>query len=97
MKKKNRYSKNNVFIFTLNKSGQMIVEMVLLLSVFVLTATIALNKFETEIEPFDAFITGPWKVVPGLIESGTWKKKDEARTEHPNHFGRMYSVKGTPP
>ena len=71
----------------------MIVEMVLILSIFIVAVTFLSKQFET-IEPFDAFVTGPWKTVAGMIESGTWKKIEDARMDHPNHFKRMYSGEG---
>ena len=74
----------------------MIVEMVLILSFFIFAVTFLSKKFET-IEPFDAFVTGPWKTVAGMIESGTWKEKTVARMDHPNHFDRMYSGEGETP
>ena len=88
--------KNNIFISTFNRSGQMIVEMVLILSFFIVAVTFLSKQFET-IEPFDAFVTGPWKTVAGMIESGTWKKIRKARRDHPNHFKRMYSGEGETP
>lgn len=98
MKQKNRLSeKNNIFTSAFNRSGQMIVEMVLILSIFMFAVTFLSRQFE-DIEPFDAFVTGPWKTIAGMIESGTWKEITDARIDHPNHFERMYSGQGdTPP
>ena len=79
-----------------NNKGQMVVEIVLILSIFVSSIYFLSRQFNN-IEPFDAFVTGPWKTVAGMIESGTWKKKQLARGDHPNHFRRMYSNRGDSP
>ena len=81
------------------KKGQMTVEMVLILSILIfLSYTVKRELFDKRENPFHQFITGPWKAVLVMMESGIWKTNPvTGRQNHPNHFNRMRSEKGTDP
>ena len=92
MKKK----RNNLFFPPFWRRGQMTVEMVLLLALMISMSYLVLNEFKT-IRPIYNFISGPWKTIGGMIESGSWQKIGDARRDHPNHWKRMYTPKGIDP
>ncbi len=80
------------------KSGQMTVEMVLLLAVMMSMSYFVLNQFKT-IKPVYNFISGPWKTIGGMIESGNWQQRQKAIQDknHPNYWRRMFSQRGENP
>ncbi len=74
--------KNNYYSFS-NKKGQATVEMILLLSLFLLfSATISTVLKDSEVAK--TIIGKPWKVVSGMIESGTWQE-NPGTDIHPLH------------
>ena len=56
--------------------------MILLLSLFLLSANIIATVLR-ESEVAETIIGKPWKVVSGMIESGTWEVNDAP--DHPFH------------
>ena len=76
------------------KKGQVTLEMVLLITLGVGLFAIVKKQFFEEATPVAKFITTPWKSISGMMESGVWKTKDEARKKHPNHFDRMVTGEG---
>ncbi len=79
-----------------SQKGQIFVEMVLILALFVGLTYIVLNVFKQK-KPFVAFVTTPWQIIGGMMESGNWQKLDEAKQNHPNRWKRMYSLQGKNP
>ena len=79
-----------------SQKGQATVEMVLLLAVMVTMSYLVLESFKSG-KPVYKFISGPWKTISGMIESGNWAKRQDAMLNHPNYFRRMYSHKGINP
>ena len=83
------------------QKGQITVEMVLLLAVMVSMSYLLLNtvfkKSNKTSEPIYAFISGPWKTIGGMMESGSWAKKEDAIKDHPNHWERMKTEEGIDP
>jgi len=75
------------------KRGQITVEMVLLLAVMVAAVYMVQAGFK-EHKPVYNFISGPWKTIGGMMESGSWAKRKPARENHPNHWKRMYAKRG---
>ena len=76
--------------------GQATVEMILLLSFFLVLATLISTALE-ENEVAKTIIGKPWKVISGMIESGTWEEK-AGNDQHPLHpvilNNRHLSVEG---
>ena len=85
-----------VFSHCRQKKGQATVEMVLLLSAMIAVVYLVQTNFQTS-KPIYNFISGPWKTIGGMIESGSWKKRASARDDHPNHWKRMYAKEGITP
>ena len=83
--------------------GQMTVEMVLILTIFIgLTYQVQRELFSSddpEKNTFYKFITKPWKSIAVMMESGVWGTtgREDGRLDHPNHFKRMRSEQGTNP
>ena len=80
----------------------MTVEMVLILTILIALVYLAKEKLfdptDHEKSAFYQFITGPWKAVLVMMESGVWDtKRPDGRTKHPNNFKRMQSEKGITP
>lgn len=80
-----------------SQKGQATVEMVLLLSAMVAMSYFVLKNFKETTKPVYNFISGPWKTIGGMIESGSWAKRPDAISNHPNYFRRMYSQRGMDP
>ena len=76
--------------------GQITVELVLLLVAMVGASYLVLDQFKLQ-KPFYNFISNPWKTIGGMIESGSWQKRADAKTKHPNHWKRMFTTKGVDP
>ena len=78
----------------LSRRGQMTVEMVLILAVLTATTYMVHQYFTTgdrTQKPAYQFVTGPWKTIAGMMESGKWMDKVSARAHHPNRWSRMYT------
>ena len=79
------------------RSGQAMMEAVLIMLCFMAISYGALTIFNTK-KPVVEFISKPWKTISGMMESGSWKERGQAMEAHPNHFNkRMYSMEGKPP
>ena len=85
-----------MFKRTKSQKGQATLEMVLILAVMISLSYLVLNEFKQG-EIVHSFISKPWKTINGMIESGSWAERANARANHPNHFKRMYSQKGIDP
>ena len=88
----------------LNKKGQATVEMVLIASLLTASCYLVLNKFKDPNfkNPLVQFISGPWQMLAGMIESGNWNKRNPgacgpACMEHPNQQNKRWSVQGQRP
>ena len=88
----------------LNKAGQATVEMVLIASLLTASSYLVLNKFKDPNfkNPLTEFVSGPWKALAGMIESGNWEKRNPetcglACMEHPNQAKKMWSAEGNTP
>ena len=73
-----------------NSKGQMTIEAVLLLSIFVAFFTIA-QKFIKDQDWFGQLVDGPWILVQGMIENGVWADASTGKSKHPNLFRRRAS------
>lgn len=77
-----------------NSKGQAVVESVLLLVVFMAVTTAVVRGFR-ESEVIESFISKPWKILSGMIESGVWAPERQARSQHP--VNRRLTVKDDRP
>ena len=77
----------------LNQSGQMLVEMLLLMTVL-FGLTFAISAYFKNDEVFSKLISGPWQNLSGMIQNGVWAPPATAMKNHPNHHSRHVSVKG---
>jgi hypothetical protein len=73
-----------------NEKGQMTVEAVLLLVIFVAVFTVV-HKAISKQEWLNKIVSGPWSYVAGMIENGVWMPAENSKTYHPNGFGRRAS------
>ncbi len=79
-----------------SQKGQATLEMVLILALLV-TMGYLVKKGLKDGKVVHRFVAGPWKTVNGMIESGSWAKRQDAMANHPNYFRRMYSQEGVNP
>lgn len=80
------------------QAGQVTVEFVLLLTFFVIIATVISNNIRAG-NWAEKLVKTPWSYLSGMIESGAWVESDRAREKHPVLYsdqGRFLSVKGKP-
>ena len=76
----------------IRQKGQVTVEIVLVLVISLAMAQV-LRLAIKEKQIVQEFITTPWLVVSGMMESGTWKKKGEAISEHPlSHKKKVVTI-----
>ncbi len=73
-----------------NQKGQMTIEAVLLLVVFVATFKVAQQSIKDK-NFLSNMVSGPWTFVQGMIQNGVWAPGDTGNTIHPNIFGRRAS------
>ena len=73
-----------------NQSGQMLIETVLL-SIVSVTLFISFVKYAQENRWAAKLVSEPWGTARGMIESGSWKKPEEAKKQHPNQINRSAS------
>ncbi|MCC7404017.1 MAG: hypothetical protein IT288_06410 [Bdellovibrionales bacterium] len=80
--------------FHLKQTGQMVVEMLLLLTVL-FGVTLAISSYFRKEEIFVQLISGPWQNLSGMIQNGVWAPPAASMHNHPNHHSRHVSLKGT--
>ncbi len=73
-----------------NNRGQMTVEAVLLLVIFVAVFTFT-HKEISKRKWLNQIVAGPWSYMAGMIENGVWMPAEGSKTYHPNVFGRRAS------
>jgi hypothetical protein len=73
-----------------NQRGQMTVEAVLLLVIFVGIFLVTQRIFK-EKNYLSQIVSGPWSYMRGMVESGVWMEAEAARSKHPNRFSRRAS------
>lgn len=78
---------------TKNNKGQMTVEAVLIVTLFVTLAIMA-KQMLNEKKILSAMIDKPWSYIAGMVESGVWMPSDQAKLEHPNYLKRHGSPEG---
>ena len=95
LKVKSYLLKKNVYRSFRNAKGQITVEIILLLSLFLFFTTI-ISTVLKDSEVAKTIIGKPWKMVSGMIESGTWAESngDDIHQSHPVIADRQVSVRG---
>jgi len=78
---------------TSRQGGQLLIEAVLLLFLFV-TITMGLVRTFKSQKLLSVRISGPWDYVAGMIENGVWKTGAQGKSDHPNFNDRQITVKG---
>ena len=78
-----------------DRTGQMAVEMVLIIALVVGFSVFVGNEFRNR-----SFIAGlvsaPWKSLAGMIQNGVWGPSQDTMSQHPNSFSRVTSPEGDP-
>ena len=74
----------------LNQSGQMAIEMVLLITFFFGFTVFVSSQFQEE-GYLAQVVSRPWKSLAGMIQNGVWGSSQETMKYHPNTFGRVRS------
>lgn len=75
------------------QAGQITIEAVLLLSVFVIVASLV-AQYSREAGMLKALVSGPWVHLQGMIENGVWEPAVPGRSKHPNKSTRQQTVRG---
>lgn len=81
---------------TLNRSGQIAIEMVLMIALVVGFATFVSSEFKSR-GLIAGMISGPWKNLAGMIQNGVWGPSQETMELHPNSFRRVITPDGEAP
>ena len=75
-------------------SGQVMVESLLMLVLFVAIATFVMKQVRSN-EWFASMLSKPWTAVSIMIENGVWDTNlQSARAKNPTQFARVVSFKG---
>jgi hypothetical protein len=82
---------NSATAFLKNEKGQFLIEAVLLMVFSVSLLLFGLKQMQDG-KVMENLISGPWKKVAGMIESGVWETADKAAAKHPNQRSRLLSV-----
>jgi hypothetical protein len=73
-----------------NQKGQMTIEAVLLLVIFVAMFKMVQQSIKDK-NFLSNMVSGPWTYVQGMIQNGVWAPGDAGAATHPNIFGRRAS------
>jgi hypothetical protein len=76
-----------------NQKGQVIIESILLLVVFMSLWVYFAKLFNNSNLMRSLMADGPWPRLSGMIESGVWETPSKAKTLHPNNLDRGASKK----
>ncbi len=79
-----------------NNHGQITVEAVLILAIFVST-TMAGTRLLKDKKILSSLVEAPWQHLSGMIENGVWGPPETGRGLHPNHITRHGSPQGDAP
>lgn len=76
-----------------NQRGQMTMEMLLLITIFLIVALTVQNAMLTQ-GWAKQLVEGPWTRVQGMIENGVWMAPAPGKKFHPTMIGRHGSLQG---
>ena len=78
-----------------NRSGQIAIEMVLVLALLVGFSVFVGNELRNQ--NFIAnLVSKPWVSLAGMIQNGVWGPSQDTMIQHPNNFSRVTSPEGDP-
>lgn len=73
--------------------GQMVVEAILILVIFVGISTFVSTTFRNN-ELIAQMVSAPWQSLSGLLQNGVWAPPQAGSTLHPSHHLRHVSTRG---
>lgn len=73
-----------------NSRGQMTIEAILLLTIFIGIFLLAQKTFKSK-KYISQMVEGPWSYVQGMIEDGVWLSASNSKSKNPNLFNRHAS------
>ena len=76
-----------------NQGGQMIIEAVLIIVLFVSFSALVANYFKKN-ELVRQMISGPWENLAGMLQNGIWSPAATGATIHPNSHNRHIVITG---
>ena len=77
-----------------NRKGQITVEAVLIIVLFVAIGTVAARTLN-DMNAAASLVQNPWRLLSGMIESGVWREQAAAAQLHPNlKVNRRLSLTG---
>lgn len=79
-----------------NRSGQAIIEAILILALFVSVGTLATGYFKQN-ELFAQMVSAPWLRLAGMMQNGIWMSPKDGAPLHPTQYGRYRSIRGDKP
>ncbi|MFZ4403609.1 MAG: hypothetical protein ACOYOK_05850 [Pseudobdellovibrionaceae bacterium] len=74
-----------------NKSGQFVIEGILLMTVTVSLLIFASRQVRDQ-QMIAKLVGTPWGKLSGMIEAGVWDAPSAARKKHPNQINRSQSI-----
>ncbi len=76
-----------------NQGGQLIIEAVLIIVMFVAFTGLVTNYFKSN-EVLRQLISGPWVNLAGMLQNGVWAPASTGAAIHPNAHGRHVVITG---
>ncbi len=76
-----------------NRRGQMVIEMVLMMLVFLGATYFVSNQFRSN-NMIASLVSGPWKNLAGMIQNGVWMPSKDGMPYHPNARSRWVTPVG---
>lgn len=77
----------------IRQRGQMTIEMILLLSIFV-GISLTVMRYANQQKWMENLVSGPWRPLQGMIEDGVWVDVKTSKDFHPSLKGRHGSFNG---
>lgn len=79
-----------------NESGQLTVEAVLILAIFV-SVTVAGTRTLRDNQILAQLVQSPWSYIAGMIENSQWAPPQQGQRRHPHHIHRHGTPQGDRP
>jgi hypothetical protein len=76
-----------------DQGGQMIVETILILALFLAVGTFVAGQFKQN-ELFAQMVSAPWRNLAGLLQNGVWRPPEAGMQDHPAMHRRHVSMEG---
>ncbi|RME18009.1 MAG: hypothetical protein D6797_01280 [Bdellovibrio sp.] len=68
-----------------NQKGQLTVEALLLMVVFLGLSAYIFKEFKDR-NAMASLVSSPWQMIDGMVQNGVWAKPEEGYSKHPNHI-----------